>query len=293
MSAAITPRTSTTPNSISAVSIPTAVSSPGFVSALRAHWPEYLMESSELGLFMISACLFTTLLEYPSSAAHQLVSSALLRHALTGVAMGLTLLALIHSGWGKRTGAHMNPAMTLMFFRLGKVEAWDGIFYVVGQFVGGFIGVLLAFLLIGRPLAHPNVNFAATQPGTWGTAIAFVGELVISFVLGTTVLLTANHKKLSRFTPYFAASLVGAYITFEAPFSGMSMNPARTLGSALTAHTFRALWIYFTAPPIAMLLASEVYLRLRSASAVFCAKLNHHNQARCIFRCRFEELQRS
>jgi len=249
------------------------------------------MESAELALFMVSACLFTTVLEYPLSPARQLLPAPFVRHALIGVAMALTLLALIHSGWGKRSGAHMNPAMTLMFFRLGKVEAWDGIFYVAGQFVGAFIGVLLAFLLIGRPLAHPNVNFAATRPGTWGTAVAFLAELVISFALATTVLVISNHKKLSRFTPYFAAALVATYITFEAPFSGMSMNPARTFGSALPAHAFQALWIYFTAPPIAMLLASEVYLRLRSASAVFCAKLNHHNQARCIFRCRFEELR--
>ena len=248
------------------------------------------MESAELGLFMVSACLFTTVLEYPASPARQLLPTPFVRHVFIGVAMALTLLALIRSAWGKRSGAHMNPAMTLMFLRLGKVEAWDAIFYVVGQFVGGFIGVLLAFLFIGRPLAHPSVSFAVTRPGMLGISVAFVAELLISFVLAITVLVTSNHKKLSRFTPYFAAGLVATYITFEAPLSGMSMNPARTLGSALSAHAFQALWIYFTAPPIAMLLASEVYLHLRSASAVFCAKLNHHNHARCIFRCRFEEL---
>jgi aquaporin Z len=230
------PATSTTPSPISAASTPPAVTSPGPASALRAHWPEYLMESVELGLFMISACVFTALLEYPSSAAHQLLSSTILRHVLSGIAMALTLLALIHSAWGKRSGAHMNPAMTLMFFRLGKVEAWDAVFYVVGQFVGGFIGVLLAFLFIGRPLAHPSVSFAVTRPGMWGTGVAFVAELVISFILAITVLVASNHKKLSRFTPYFAAILVATYITFEAPLSGMSMNPARTLGSALSAH---------------------------------------------------------
>jgi len=260
-------------------------------AALKAHWPEYLMESAELGLFMMSACFFTALLEHPSSPAHRVVSSALLRHGFSGIAMALTLLALIHSGWGKRSGAHMNPAITLMFFRLGKIKGWDGIFYGTGQFVGAFIGVLVAFLLIGRPLAHPNVNFAATRPGMRGVAVAFAAELVISFVLAITVLVTANHKTLFRFTPFFAASLVATYITFEAPLSGMSMNPARTLGSALPAHAFQALWIYFTAPPLAMLIASEVYLRLRSANAVFCAKLHHDNQQRCIFRCRFMELQ--
>ena len=74
-----------------------------------------------------------------------------------------------------------------------------------------------------------------------------------------------------------------AYITFEAPFSGMSLNPARTLGSALPAMTWTALWLYFTAPPLGMLAAAEVYVGLRGARAVHCAKLHHQNSKRCIF----------
>ena len=260
-------------------------------SALKAHWPEYLMESAELGLFMVSACLFTTLLEYPGSPVRHMLPNDFLRQALNGFAMALTLLLLIHSAWGKRSGAHMNPAMTLMFLRLGKMEPWDSFFYAFFQFVGGLSGVVFSYLVIGRALAHPSVNFVATQPGIRGTRAAFVAELLISLLLATTVLAVSNHKSLSRFTPYFAATLVATYITFEAPFSGMSMNPARTLGSAIPAHAFHALWIYFIAPPLAMLIAAEAYMRVRSARAVYCAKLNHHNAAPCIFRCRYMELQ--
>jgi len=260
-------------------------------SAVKAHWPEYLMESAELGLFMVSACFFTTLLEYPASPVRYMLPNAFLRHALSGLAMALTLLLLIHSAWGKRSGAHMNPAMTLMFLRLGKMELWDGFFYVLFQFAGGLSGVAISSLVIGRALADPSVNFAATQPGIWGTGAAFVAELLISFFLATTVLAVSNHKSLSRFTPYFAATLVATYITFEAPFSGMSMNPARTLGSAIPAHAFHALWIYFTAPPLAMLIAAEAYVRVCSTRAVYCAKLNHHDAAPCIFRCRYMQLQ--
>jgi aquaporin Z len=124
-----------------------------------------------------------------------------------------------------------------------------------------------------------------------GAGAAFVAELFISCLLATTVLVTSNHKTLSRFTPYFAATLVAIYITCEAPLSGMSMNPARTLASAIPAHAFHALWIYFTAPPLAMLIAAELYLQGRSGRAVYCAKLHHDNRARCIFRCRYMELQ--
>jgi aquaporin Z len=263
------------------------------VLAFESHWPEYLMEAAELGLFMVSACSFTVLLEHPASPMHRMLPSPFLRMALVGIAMGLTLLGLIHTPWGKRSGAHMNPATTLMFFRLGRVEKWDAAFYVMFQFIGGFAGVVLSFLVFGALLAHPKVNFASTRPGIAGVPAAFLAELIISFVLALTVLIVSNNARLSQFTPYFAATLVATYITLEAPFSGMSMNPARTLGSALPAHAFHALWIYFTAPPIGMLLAAELYLRLRSAQAVYCAKYHHKNSMRCIFRCRYAELQQT
>ena len=256
--------------------------------ALRTHWPEYLMESAELALFMISACVVTAVLEHPASTLRHLLPSPFTRRLITGVAMGLTLLALIHSKWGKRSGAHMNPAFTLMFLRLGKVEAWDAAFYAVSQFAGGLAGVLISLLLVGPWLAHPNVNFAATQPGMSGILVALTAELLISFMLALTVLVVSNHSKISRFTPYFAASLVAAYITFEAPFSGMSMNPARTFSSAFVGHLWTGLWIYFTAPVLAMQLAATLYLR--SKGVVYCAKYHHYNRQRCIFNCRFPEL---
>jgi len=82
-----------------------------------------------------------------------------------------------------------------------------------------------------------------------------------------------------------AGVLVATYITVEAPFSGMSMNPARTFGPALLAHTAGTLWIYFTAPPLGMLAAAELYVRARGAARVRCAKLYHPFGVRCIFRC--------
>lgn len=254
-------------------------------AALRAHWPEFLMEGAELGLFMVSACFFTVLLEHPSSPARQ--ANALLRHFLEGLAMGLTLLTLIFSPWGKRSGAHMNPAFTLSFYLLGKVECWDAVFYTIAQFTGGILGVLFSVLVIGAPVRHASVNYVATVPGPGGPPIAFAGEFIISLIQMSAVLVVSNHKRLSRFTPFVAATLLATYITFEAPLSGMSMNPARTFGSALPAHVWTALWVYFLAPPVAMVLAGQLYRFRRSAHRVFCAKLHHHNDERCIFRCNY------
>ena len=260
------------------------------VVALKEHWPEYLMEGAELAVFMMSACIFTALLEHPASPALRLIPDPFSRRFLIGLAMAGTAVALIYSPWGKQSGAHMNPALTLTFLRLKKIEPWDALFYVAAQFAGGAIGVVAASLVFRMTLAHPSVNYAATLPGIGGPRVAFVAEALISFVLLFTVLSVSNNRKICRFTGLFAASLIATYITFEAPLSGMSMNPARTLGSALSAGKFDGLWVYFLAPPFGMLLAAELYVRLRSSHAVYCAKLHHQNSKRCIFLCRYPEL---
>lgn len=259
------------------------------IAKLAAHWPEYLMEAGGLGLFMLSACGWGTLLEYPGSSLHVGIPDPIMRRLIMGLLMGLTAVVLIYSPWGQRSGAHLNPSVTLTFLRLGKVEGWDAAFYVLSQCAGGALGVALAALCLGRPLADPAVDYVATVPGPQGAAVAFLGESLISFGLMFTVLVVSNTARWARFTGLFAGVLVAVFITLEAPLSGMSMNPARSLGSAVPAHTWTALWIYFAAPLLGMLLAAELYLRARGAQKVLCAKLYHHTGARCIFACGYRE----
>jgi aquaporin Z len=261
--------------------------SSGWYDAVAAHWPEYLMEAAELGLFMISASVFGVLLGHPSSPLHQAIDSPTLRRILMGIAMGSTAIAIIYSPLGQRSGAHFNPSVTVTYLLLGKVAPWDALFYVVLQFLGGMLGVMVASFLIGLPLMHASVHYVVTVPGVGGPHIAFWAELLISFVLMSTILAVSNTRRLARFTPLFAGALVATYIALESPLSGMSMNPARTFGSAFAAREWTALWVYFTAPPLGMFLASKVYRFRHGAQAVFCAKLHHHNDKRCIFRCNY------
>ena len=252
--------------------------------ALRRHWPEYGIEALGLGLFMIAAVGGTILLEHPASPLHRALPDPFWRRALMGVAMGSTAIALVYSPFGQRSGAHFNPALTFTFFRIGKIAPADALFYVLAQFAGAVAGVALVGAALGMVAAHPGVRFAATVPSAspW---TAFAAEVAISFGLMTTVLITSNTPRLERFTGLFCGALVALYITFEAPVSGMSMNPARSFGSAASAGHFGSLWIYFVAPPLGMLLAAELFVRLRGARAVHCAKLHHTNGQRCIFRC--------
>lgn len=253
------------------------------LQALRTHWPEYLIEALCLGLFMMAACGFSVLLFHPSSPVAMSIHSELLRRSLMGTAMGSTAIAIIFSPLGKRSGAHINPSVTLAYLRLGKVKPGDAAFYTLFQFLGAIVGVLVAATLMGDLLAHQAVNYAVTIPGTSNLFHAFLAEVLISFLLMTVILTASNNKRLARWTGLFAGLLVATYITFESPISGMSMNPARTLGSAVGARVWTALWIYFTAPPLGMLLAAEIHQRVTRGRASACAKLHHDNKQRCIF----------
>src|SRR5215470_6630855 len=118
-------------------------------AALRQHWPEYLIEAGGLGFFMVSACVFATLLEYPGSPVRHAIVDAMLRRIPMGLAMGVTAMAIVYSRWGQRSGAHLNPAVSLTFWRLGKVEGWDALFYIAAQFVGAIVGVGIAATALG------------------------------------------------------------------------------------------------------------------------------------------------
>lgn len=238
---------------------------------------------------MISACVFAVLLEHPGSPIHMTIESSLLRRALAGLAMALTLLAIIFSPLGQRSGAHLNPVITLNYWLLGKVRGSDALAYVCAQFAGGIAGIFASDFMIGFPIRNSAVNYAATVPGSLGPGGAFAGELFISFGMMFAVLFFTNHPRWAYATPFVAATLVALYITFEAPLSGMSMNPARTLASAIGASEWTALWVYFAAPPLGMVLAALIYTARFGRNSVLCAKLHHDNPRRCIFRCAYRE----
>lgn len=251
-------------------------------------WPEMAIEAAALGLFMVSACAFGSLLEYPGSPVHQVIPDPFGRRVLMGLLMGLTAIGLIYSPMGRRSGAHMNPAVTLAFTSLGRVRPGVAAGYAVAQFVGGIAGVALTGALLGTALADPKVHYVVTRPGPQGVAAAFAAEAAISFALLWVVLALARSPRFERFVGVAAGALVALWIVIEAPVSGMSMNPARTLGSAVIAGDATALWLYFVAPPLGMLAAAFLHGRLyaRRPSATVagrCAKLDHHSAVRCIF----------
>lgn len=262
---------------------------PGWRAALatwRGHWREYGAEALGLGLFMMSASGFATLLEHPASPARHALPDPTARRALMGLAMGATAVALVHSPWGRRSGAHLNPSVTLAFWRLGRVRTADLAGYALAQFAGASLGMRVMAALLGPALAHPAVDWVVTRPGAPGPLVATLGESAIAFLTMSAVLHLSEHPRAARWVGLAAGGLVALWITIEAPLSGMSMNPARTFGSALAANDWTAWWVYVVGPPLGMLAATELFLvslARRGATARGCAKLDHSPRVPCIF----------
>jgi aquaporin Z len=255
--------------------------------ALTSHWPEYLIEGWALGTFMISAGVVATLLGSPASPVSAAIADPMLRNVTGGIAMGLTAIALIHSPWGKRSGAHMNPAVTLTFLRLRKIHGWDALFFIIAQTLGGLAGVLIVAAVFGSEFTDAPVSYAATMPGPRGPWIAFLAELLISGALMFVILTLSGTARLARFTGYAAGCLVALYIIFESPLSGMSMNPARTFASAAPGMRWESFWIYLCGPLLGMLAGAQLNLAVRGVQRLTCAKLLHPADARCIH-CGYE-----
>jgi len=249
---------------------------------MATHWREYGAEALALGLFMVSATACTVMLEHPSSPVHTALPDAFVRRVLMGLAMGATAAAIIYSPLGARSGAHMNPAVTLAFLWLGRIRPRDAAGYIAAQGVGGFAGSAASIAVFGSLATAPAVNYALTLPGPAGVGAALGAELFISFVTLSILLAVSGSPSTARFTGLAAGIVVLLNITFEAPLSGMSMNPARSLGPALVAGELSHLWIYLIAPPVGMWLAAGLY-HLRTSGSRGCAKLNHSSRVTCIF----------
>jgi len=257
------------------------------MTALREHWPEYLIESWALGMFMVSAGVFTTLIEHPALPVRPLIENADIRRLLIGLAMGLTAVGLIYSPWGKRSGAHMNPAVTLSFLSLKKMHRWDAVYYMLFQVLGGTLGVLFVWLAFGSRFTEPPVNYVVTVPGAGGVIVALLAEFAMSMGLMFAILVVSNNLRWERWTGVIAGFLVAAYIAVEAPLSGMSINPARTVASAWPAGVWTSWWIYFLAPIGGMVGGVALYKACWPRAIVRRAKLVWSDRQRCIH-CGYE-----
>ncbi len=224
----------------------------------------FFMEAAGLAGFVIGAGLLTILLEHPDLPVMQSgwIVHPLLRRIPLGIIMGgyiffITLLI------GKKSGAHINPAATWAFYRLKKLSLKNAVVYTIVQFAGAIVAAQILKLSVGHWFSHPLINYGVTAPKPQYTSLtAFVAEFLISFLLLFIILLASSSKRWEKGVPLLSGVLIAAYLIFELPYSGMSLNPARSTAAAIAAGKFEHLWIYFVSPLSAMLLAAELFLRI-------------------------------
>ena len=241
------------------------------------------MEAAGLGVFMISAGGFATLLWHPQSPVA--IESEWLKLLLMGAAMGVTAIGLIYSPWGKRSGAHLNPAVTLSLLYLRKIAPIDAAFYVLAQFAGGLGGVCLIASVVDIWLDAPAIWYVPTVPGQSGPTLALITEGLMSAAMMAMALTTSDSPRFKRLTGVFAGLLLTVYITFGSAVSGMSINPARTVASAIPSGVWSSVWIYFVGPIVGMFFVAVLYRTLARTPRPDCTGMNHHAENSCVYEC--------
>jgi aquaporin Z len=209
-------------------------------------WRTYLAEFAGTAL-LVGVGLSVVILDFgQGSPVVQLIPSAGLRRLITGFLFGSTGALIALSPIGKESGAHINPVVTLAFWLMGKLPGVHAVGYVAAQLAGGVIGALplLTWGAMGR-----SVEFGATLPGPGvGAGQALLGEGVATLALICGVFFFIQHRRIRAFTPALFPALYAVMVFLEAPVSGTSTNPARSLGPAVISGDWRDWWVYWIGP---------------------------------------------
>jgi aquaporin Z len=234
-------------------------------------WWTFIAEFAGTGLLLLVGLSLVTFMFGAGSPMAGFIPSVTLRRIITGFLFGGTgaLIALSHLG--KKSGAHINPVVTMAFRLYGKIDARTAAVYILGQLSGAVVGCLPLLLWgsIGR-----SVSFGATMPGQgYSTAAALLGEVVTTFVMVSLLIVFLGFRRIRRFTPAMFPVLYAIMVPLEAAISGISTNPARSFGPAVVSGQWQAWWIYWVGPILGALLASLACSML--AKRITVAKLYH------------------
>jgi aquaporin Z len=245
---------------------------------------DYLAEFAGTFLLLLNGLSAVAIFFSPGSPVPRWLPNDDVRRLLTGVWFAGGAAVIVLSPIGKTSGGHLNPAVTIGMWRMGKITSWGAAGYALSQVAGaptGAAGAALAWhaWTDGTPVG-------VTTPGDVSAWVAFLAELLCTLGLVYLIFAFVDRPRLMPFTPIAASALVATLVFLEAPISGTSLNPARSLGPALVAGATASLWIYLVAPPIGALAAAA--LRRATHHGVACGKLIHDQAYVCRFLdCRY------
>lgn len=248
----------------------------------RVRWRLFFSELIGTALLVLGGISVIVVMFGDGSPIARLVPKEPLRTIVTAFLFGTIGSAIALSRIGKESGAHINPAVTVAFWLWHKLELRTATGYILAQLLGAVVGSLplLAWGAVGR-----SVAFGATLPGKgYSTTVVLIGEIVTTFGLVATLCVFLGFHRLRRFTPFVIPFLYAIMVPLEAPISGTSTNPARTLGPALVSGRWEGWWIYWLGPMLGSLIA--VLVCSSFARRIEVAKLYHfeHDRRRLFHR---------
>ncbi len=222
----------------------------------KVPWGVFLAELIGTGVLILVGLSFVILDFGQGSPIVRLLPDPGIRRLITGFLFGSTGALIAFSRVGKISGAHINPVVTLAFWLRGKLDGKISLGYVLAQLIGAVLG---AFPLIAWGQIGQSVHYGATLPGNaYGPYWAVAGETITTFALIAGLFLFLGHQRLKNFTPLLFPFLYAIMVFLEAPVSGTSTNPARSLGPALISGEWKYWWVYWLGPVLGTLLALSV-----------------------------------
>ncbi len=248
-------------------------------------WQVFVSELAGTALLILVGLSLVIFMFGEGSPVKSVLPGEGLRRLITGFLFGSAGALIALSPVGKRSGAHINPAVTLAFRLMGKLDLRTTLGYIAAQLIGAVIGSLP--LLLWGELGR-SVAFGATFPGEgFSTMIVFLGEAAATFAMVSLLAIFLGFRKIRPFTPVIFPPLYSILVWAEAPISGTSTNPARSLGPAVISGQWEGWWIYWVGPLAGMFLAVLACSFL--AKRIEVAKLYHFDSDRDRLFRRFKE----
>ena len=242
----------------------------------RVRWRLFFSELIGTALLVLGGLSVVIVMFGEGSPMPRLVPNEPLRMTLTAFLFGVVGSVVAVSWIGRESGAHINPAVTMAFWMMRKLDLRAASGYIVAQMLGAWLGALplLAWGAMGQ-----SVLFGATIPGNgYTTPVVLLGEVVTTFGLVATLCLFLGFHRLRRYTPFVIPFLYAVMVPLEAHISGTSTNPARTFGPAVISGRWDGWWIYWVGPMAGMLIAIAVCSSF--ARRIEVAKLYHFESDR-------------
>jgi aquaporin Z len=221
------------------------------------HWAEWTCEFVGTALLLLGGLSAVCLDFAPGSPVAPTIPDHSARLLITGLLFAGTGSLVAVSRLGRRSGAHLNPSVTLAFWVRGHMHVHDLAGYTLAQIAGAFAGTALVRWWWGTKARA--VDLGVTRPGHGVGAGAVSIEAFMTFLLVAGILVMVSFPRTARWTPLLVWILVAVLVWQGAPWTGTSLNPARSLAPALLAPHTAYLWVYLAGPLAGSLVAVAVF----------------------------------